>query len=223
MEVSESDGYTGVYLSMDPWDSMVPEQRHRFYFMHLAPAHTHKLYGSNLTQPECLDVLGEAADVARFCNSNVLLGLKLQDFLLPSDHPEVQKARNQVQAKLDAPTPSRAAAKTRAGGRVNKKVLEMKAAMDEDDVVQKKVSGGRSCTRTGGNSSWAWIGCRHQSHRSNLNTTKMCSSQGCRSAHVTLSCSLIRKNPLTRRSLNRSSTFLTISTAPGSGLDIARP
>ena len=102
------------------------------------PTHTHKLYGSNLTQPECLDVFGEAADVARFCNSNVLLGLKLQDFLLPSDHPEVQKARNQVQAKLDAPTPSRAAAKTRAGGRVNKKVLEMKAAMDEDDVVQKK-------------------------------------------------------------------------------------
>ena len=138
MEVSESDGYTGVYLSMDPWDSMVPEQRHRLYFMHLAPAHTHKLNGSNLTQPECLDVFGEAADVARFCNSNVLLGLKLQDFLLPSDHPEVQKARNQVQAKLDAPTPSRAAAKTRAGGRVNKKVLEMKAAMDEDDVVQQK-------------------------------------------------------------------------------------
>ena len=65
MEVSESDGYTGVYLSMDSWDSMVPEQRHRFYFMHLAPAHTHELYGSNLTQPEFLDVFGEAADIFR--------------------------------------------------------------------------------------------------------------------------------------------------------------
>ena len=44
MEVSESDGYTAVYLSMEPWDSMVPEQKHRFYFMHLAPPHKHKLY-----------------------------------------------------------------------------------------------------------------------------------------------------------------------------------
>ena len=104
MDVSEGDGYAGVYLAMDPWDSMVPEKRHRLYFLHMAPAYTHKLYGSNLTQAECLDVLGEASDVARFCN-NVLLGLTLEDFILPSDHSDVQKARNQIQQKLDAPPP----------------------------------------------------------------------------------------------------------------------
>ena len=135
MEVSESDGYAGVHLSMDPWDSMVPEQRHRFYFMHLAPAYTHKLYGSNLTLPQCLAVLGEAADVACFCNSNVLLGLRLEDFLLPSDHPDVQKARNQVQAKVDSPTPRAKKSAGRSPG-VNKKVLEMTAAMGEDEVAE---------------------------------------------------------------------------------------
>ena len=140
MDVSENDGYVGVYMSMDPWDSMVPEQRHRLYFLHMAPAYTHKLYGSNLTHTECLDFLGEASDVARFCN-NVLLGLTLEDFILPSDHPDVQKARNQIQRKLDAPPPAARNAAGRTPG-VNKKVLEMTAAMDEDEVAEGKTKRG---------------------------------------------------------------------------------
>ena len=137
MEVSESDGYVGVHFSMDPYDSMVPEQRHRLYFLHLSPAGSHKLYGSPYSHSQCLNILGEAADVARFCNSNVLLGLSLSDFILPADHPEVVKARNCIQAKLDAPPTPRAAAKKKAGRSpgVNKKVLQMTAAMDEDEVA----------------------------------------------------------------------------------------
>ena len=141
MDVSEADANAGVYLSMDPLDSMVLEQRHRLYFLHMAPAHTYKLYGSNLTHAECLDVLGEAADVARFCNTNVLLGLKLEDFVLPSDHVDVEKVRNQIQQKLAAPPPAARKAAGRTLG-VNKKVLEMTAAMGEDEVAEGKVKRG---------------------------------------------------------------------------------